>query len=191
MYQWSILCEEAKIKLIEVYIFKLCEIDEEAIWESWFTCFFFSFYFVIEIAVCRLLYFYLVFLLYPVLISLRLCFLRVLSFFFKTFPSFWKFSINDSSQFSHLAYFRPSFISNISIMLLAWSFPCLCFHTLSSQLKFPDTIRRIPCYSHWHFYKFFLQSLDILSSPSSPYLYHVQCPILNYVHYFFFFYINK
>ena len=41
MYPRSFLCEEAKIKQRTPLKKELCEIDEEAIWESRFTSFFF------------------------------------------------------------------------------------------------------------------------------------------------------
>ena len=40
MYPRSFLCEEAKIKQRTPLKKELCEIGEEAIWESWFTSFF-------------------------------------------------------------------------------------------------------------------------------------------------------
>ena len=39
MYPWSFLCEEAKTKQHTSSKKELCEIGEEAIWESRFTCF--------------------------------------------------------------------------------------------------------------------------------------------------------
>ena len=43
MYPRSFLCEEAKIKQRTPLKEELCEIGEEAIWESRFTFFFFSY----------------------------------------------------------------------------------------------------------------------------------------------------
>ena len=46
MYPRSFLCEEAKIKQRTPLKKELCEIGEEAIWESRFTSFFFYFFIV-------------------------------------------------------------------------------------------------------------------------------------------------
>ena len=43
MYPRSFLCEEAKVKQHTSLKKELCEIGEEAIWESRFTCFFGNF----------------------------------------------------------------------------------------------------------------------------------------------------
>ena len=51
MYPRSFLCEEAKIKQRTPLLKELCEIGEEAIWQSRFTSFFtnlFSFIYTIE-----------------------------------------------------------------------------------------------------------------------------------------------
>ena len=50
MYTWSFLCDEAKIKEHTFSKKELCEIGEEAIWESRFAYFF---YYLITYGVCK------------------------------------------------------------------------------------------------------------------------------------------
>ena len=51
MYPRSFLCEEAKIKQRTPIKKELCEIGEEAIWESRFTSFFINFLLVVVLVV--------------------------------------------------------------------------------------------------------------------------------------------